>query len=485
MKNQRKIGLVFAALLLFAPQLAVSQGGDATDTFVKGATDFLLDRANDNYIYIFQKKLEANPFLQKYLPATVRLVKAGDIQSLISNKQLWRQALERDLVGDGDKLFTRVLGEWTQNVNKVCAVAPGKVLSDADTKLVDACNAALAQVGEVVNAWMKYYSEELCKAISAKVELDRCMAAVVQMEKTVEDTKQSIADAKKLSPQADGKSAASGASAAPKPSVPPDRALVYMFSPGAAPALNDLTRDLSQVDPAVCRRLKAEQKADKKTNYTACVIEILAILQALSQADYVVNCYLYGILCSNRGAGANLQEDGDFANFRRYALFFAQLADAADTNDRAQVNALLKSVTIPPVSFGIKREPHATKVLITAYLGGAGTRETGNEHTRAGGILAPVGVEISQATDGGNSFSLLLSPLDFGYPLTLKMKDTETTVKGSDVVVPAAYVLYGLKNYPLAAGVGYSRGRGVDNPDQRVGRIIILFAFDMPLFKLY
>jgi hypothetical protein len=251
-----------------------------------------------------------------------------------------------------------------------------------------------------------------------------------------------------------------------------------MSSPGATPALNDLTRDLGEIDPEVCQKLKTGK-------YTACVIEILAILQALSHADYVANCYLYGVLCSDRGKDANREEDGDFANFRRYALFFAELADAAETNDRAQVNALLKSVTVPPVSFGIKREPHATRVLITAYLGAAGSRETAGAHTQAGGILAPVGVEISQATDAGNSFSLLLSPLDFGYPLTLKMKNTETTIKGSDVVVPAAYVLYGWKNYPFAAGFGYSRGRGVDNPDERVGRYMILFAFDMPLFRLH
>src|SRR5258707_10835884 len=88
-------------------------------------------------------------------------------------------------------------------------------------------------------------------------------------------------------------------------------------------------------------------------------------LAAIAHADYVVNCYFFGNLCSNGNRDtriANREEDEDFADFRRYALFFAQLADAADTEDRNQVNALLKSVTIPPVSFGIKRERHATRV---------------------------------------------------------------------------------------------------------------------------
>src|SRR5882672_8643241 len=107
MKKQYRMGLVFAMLAL-APAAAVSQG----DTFVKGATDFLLDRANDNYIYIFQKKLESNPLMQKYLPATLRVAKAGDIRSLITNKKLWKDALDQDLDGDSDRLFKMVLDEW-------------------------------------------------------------------------------------------------------------------------------------------------------------------------------------------------------------------------------------------------------------------------------------------------------------------------------------------------------------------------------------
>jgi hypothetical protein len=259
-----------------------------------------------------------------------------------------------------------------------------------------------------------------------------------------------------------------------------------MFSPGATKALGDLTRDLEGMKPEACADLKNEDP--KLRGYTGCMIEILAILEAVSHADYVVNCYLYGNMCSNSNRdskNANREEDDDFKDFRRYALFFAQLADAVDTNDRTQVNALLKSVTIPPVSFGIKREPHATRVLVTAYVGGGWSWQTASPHQQVWGLVAPVGVEISQARDSGNSLSLLLSPLDFAYPLTLKLKNTDATVKGSDVVVPSAYVFYGWKNYPVAAGLGYSRGRSIENPDQRVGRILIVVAFDMPLFKLY
>src|SRR5882672_152471 len=130
MTTCRGVVLAFAALTLIASEAAVSQA-NPTDTFVKGTTDFLLDRANDNYVYIFQKKLEANPLLQKYLPETLRIVKAGDIQSLIMHKELWRSALRRDLVGDGDKLFAKALGQASHYIETLCVAELKKASSDA------------------------------------------------------------------------------------------------------------------------------------------------------------------------------------------------------------------------------------------------------------------------------------------------------------------------------------------------------------------
>jgi hypothetical protein len=480
MRKRRAIGLAFAALALIAPGAAVSQGGDTTDTFIKGTTDFLLDRANDNYVYVFQKKLESNPQLQKYLPETLRVVKAGDIQSLITHKDLWRSALQKDLIGDGNRLLTKARDEWKGYVDTLCKKPDKSPADGAATALDDYCTIAKAQLDAkvaefLVNKWNVFLDKRCAQKSDPPASKESCDDAGKQMSTAQADLNNAgkvVADARKRIADAQSKSAGT--------STDPDgRTLIYFSSPGAVSALSDLTKDLDSMKPEACLDLGVGR-------YTGCMIEILYILDAVSHADYVVNCYFYGNLCSNdnRYKNANRQESDDFADFRRYALFFAQLADAVNTTDRTQVSALLKSVTVPAVSFGIKREPHATRVLVTAYVGGGWSWKTGEPHQQVWGIVAPVGVEISQARDSGNSLSLLLSPLDFGYPLTLKMKNTDTTIKGSDVVVPAAYVFYGWKNYPFAAGVGYSRGRGVDNPDQRVGRVLVLVAFDLPLFRL-
>jgi hypothetical protein len=496
MRIPRWTGWIFAALALAAPGFAVSQG-NATDTFVKGTTDFLLDRANDNYIYIFQRKLEGNSLLQKYLPDTLRVAKAGDLQSLIMHKELWKEALRSDLVGQGNKLFAKALGESTGYIETLCEAELKKDLSVSIAKdLADRCNNALERLKKVLDKW-EARAGSLCKAQGDKESAERTPVETMSCEdapKQIAEVRERISNAqtrisrlldkipgdRKETADAQSKPVATAATPDPKGADPP-RALVYFTSPGSTRALEDLTRDLDGIRPESCTRVDAGK-------YTGCVIEILAILRAVAHADYVVNCYMFGNMCSNGKRdrkNANFEESDDFADFQRYALFFAQLADAAETSDRARVNALLKSVTIPPVSFGIKREPHATRVLVTAYVGMAWSRQTAASHDQALGILAPLGFEISQARDSGNSLSLFVSPLDFGYPLTLKLKDTETTIKGSDVVVPSAYVFYGWKNYPFAAGLGYTRGRGIDNPDERVGRVVVLFAFDMPLFKLH
>lgn len=489
-------GWIFAALALAAPGFAVSQG-NAADTFVKGTTDFLLDRANDNYIYIFQRKLESNRLLHKYLPDTLRVAKAGDLQSLIMHKELWREALQSDLVGQGNRLFAKALGESTGYIENLCGAELRKDLSVSIAKeLADHCNNAFERLKNVLDKW-ETRAGSLCSAHGDKESAEKTPAQTMSCEdapKQIAEVRKRISDAqtqisklldkipgeRKETADAQSKPVATAAPSDPKGGDTP-RALVYFTSPGATHALEDLTRDLDGLRPESCTGLGVGR-------YTGCVIEILAILKAVSHADYVVNCYMFGNMCSNSKRdrrNANFEESDEFADFQRYALFFAQLADATGTNDRAQVNALLKSVTIPPVSFGIKREPHATRVLVTAYVGMAWSSQTARPHDHAWGILAPVGFEISQARDSGNSLSLFISPLDFGYPLTLKLKDTETTIKGSDVVVPSAYVFYGWKNYPFAAGLGYTRGRGIDNPDERVGRVVVLFAFDMPLFKLH
>lgn len=397
-----------AALSVSGP--AIPQAAETQDGVTKGITDFLLDRANDNYMYIFQRKLESNELMKKYLPATLRVAKAGDLRSLLTNTQLWKEAFEKD------KKTLR-----------------NTVLDELDN-LID---------------------QGLCPKGRAS-----------ELNKPCEEAKQALSNARTRENGGDPKFSA-------RSSLDFTAFTASAQTQLAKNVLADLKKDLDQVGKVDC----------EKGSYTACVIQVIALLDAFARADYVFNCFVLGNWCWNNQRDRTIRvENDDFDDFRRFVLFFAQMADAANTKDPDRVKVLLKSVTVPPVSFGIKREPHRTRVLITSYLGGAWARDK-NENTFV--LAVPVGVEISQARDSGNSLSFMLSPIDFGYPLSLKLNGADTRVRTSDILVPAAYVLWGTKNYPVAWGAGYARVRSIETPDKREGRWLILLAFDMPLFKLH
>jgi hypothetical protein len=433
--------LLLAVLTLVSP--GVSRAADPEDALIKGISEFLLDRANDNYVYIFQRKLESNEVFKKYLPATYQVAKAGDLRSLLTNRDLWRTALRQDLDKAPENFVDRVVVDLKAFVKQLCP--------DNTSKQPEECKT----VEDAVEMKIPKNAEARPKAREhGSAEPERASLAMTAFTESAQD------QLKKR-------------------------------------VLDGLKNDLDQINTRSCRRETAEEEkkraaaeAEGKPTaarmYTSCVIQGLALLDALAHADYVYNCFLMGNWCWNNQRDKKVREENDdFDDFKRYALFFAQMADAAQTNDPERVKALLKSVTIPPVSFGIKREPHRTRVLITAYLGGAWARDkTDLGYERTFVIAAPIGFEISQARGSGNSLSLLVSPVDFGYPLSLKMQNSEATVRTSDIVVPSAYVLWGPKNYPFAGGVGYARVRNVDT-DSREGRWLLFLGFDLPLFKLY
>jgi len=98
-------------------------------------------------------------------------------------------------------------------------------------------------------------------------------------------------------------------------------------------------------------------------------------------------------------------DPAEIVQYRRYLLFFAQIADAKSA---AEVKEVLTAYTMPAVSFAVKRERYQTHYLITANLGygvggnvNAGSTETKNNS----GIYAPIGFEVSRGLGNGSSWS--------------------------------------------------------------------------------
>ncbi len=444
MKKYRPFALVLFSAALISTPAPVS--ADTEDALIKGTADFVLDRAYDNYMYVLQLRIASNPVLQEYFFETLRTAQAGDLRFLLTHKDLWKNAIEKDLKNVAEKEFESKIE------NKILSVIQG-----------------------------------LCAVIKTPESIaSKCDGITKQSNLTLAD----LSELKRLI--RDNKQAAQG----PKASVafePPG----LFFNPSWLPLPGWLSIGREEKDRvAIATRAVAELIDDidrvktacknlEPGAYTKCIVEITGLFKFAARAEYAVFCRNVdlGVACpgSVRKLGM-YYEDEDLSDFLRYALFFAQMADAEDPST---VKALLKSVTVPSVSFGIKREPFRTRYLISSYLGGGFASGRSAQKSQTEGVFAaPVGFEISQGLYSGNSLSILLSPIDLGYPLRLKLNDNNVTVKLSDIIAPGAYLFYGLRDYPLAIGYGYARIRDPESPDKRVTRISFLIAFDMPLFAL-
>lgn len=179
----------------------------------------------------------------------------------------------------------------------------------------------------------------------------------------------------------------------------------------------------------------------------------------------------------------NSIDSGEFENMSRYIMFFAQISDSDSPNE---VRNVLAAYTLPSVSFYTKRE-YGSHWMITSYLGVSGGKSEPKDlpdNNNKYGIFAPVGIEWSYGTSSNSSFSIMLAPLDFGYPISLKLNGIEQSAKLNDIIAPSLNISYGIRGYPIVIGLAYQRGRLIEATGQQERRIMVFFAFDMPLFGL-
>ena len=78
----------------------------------------------------------------------------------------------------------------------------------------------------------------------------------------------------------------------------------------------------------------------------------------------------------------------------------------------------------------------------------------------------------------------MLSPFDFGYPVTLKLNGAVEDAEFGDIWAPSVVFSYGVRNLPLALGAAYQKGRFVQSQNNAEDRILLFIGFDMPLWPL-
>ena len=77
-----------------------SSSANNTSERINGVAEFLIERANDNYLYIFQRKLQNNQTLSCYFPSTYDNLAVGgssSLKRLLTSRDLWKESIQQDL----------------------------------------------------------------------------------------------------------------------------------------------------------------------------------------------------------------------------------------------------------------------------------------------------------------------------------------------------------------------------------------------------
>ncbi|NQD37733.1 hypothetical protein HPT27_11915 [Permianibacter sp. IMCC34836] len=472
------------AVLLSLLVLSSHASTDVVDNRIKGVSEFLLERANDNWLYVVEAQIKDNALFSCYFPNTYKQMTSGNLKLLLSaGNEVWAGVVEEDLKGLGSRYMVRVLAseKFSRSVDALRDKYISAVLQRFDIEHngkrypIDQLPLnADAELKTAVNRFSNSLSDAFAAVESLKQKarlagasrdcstqpslLREANDAVKKMEAAVRDIR---INAGQLLPRT-GLSLGGSSLDEIATGADLDELLIRLLALDSA-ELSDLF-DLSQMKTA--------------KNYTMRVLEAEAILSRLSELGL---------------APIELSPDSKaYARFRRYVLSVAVLSDAESSD---QVKVALQEMTLPPVSFGLKRQPEESTVMLTSYLGLSAGMERNDEDGNSGiyGLFAPVGLEYSYGLSNKRSLSLVLAPLDFAYPLSLELNDQKESVEWQDIVRPSLSLTYGLKDYPIAIGFAVSRGRPLTSDADSDGgsdgkketQYFIFVAFDMPLFQVF
>lgn len=403
---------------------------------IDGVAKFLLERANDNFMFILQENMKENPILECYLPQTYLYATSSGLPLLLqSGSGVWREVVEKDLKNFGLRLIYRTasaneLKAWSSKLrdaylNMLNTIElkvdqtyypVNQLPLDANTtqpKLVEAVNSftndyeeAQSNIDAIIEKirQMKDPKPGECPSIDYIAELDKVKIIINKLEQQLERAAQSDV---RFTDQADNQEVGS--------TVMTQLAKLIIVSDTMQNCKKEIEAILDSHDDLTVQMFKLDQ----------------LIRQSIKSGN--------NPLISEKNPV-------DYERYSRYALSFAALSEAESSE---QVQSIMQQLTIPPVNFGIKRHRGANMFLITAYFGLTGGMEsTGTEHRSGyGGLSVPVGFEYSHGLSEG-VLSVMIAPLDFAQPVNKILNDEENSAQWKDIFNPGVYLSYGFKKYP-------------------------------------
>jgi len=471
--------LVLFAFVLTLPSISFANG----DERVSAVTDFLLDRAKENALYMFELKLKRNDELACAFPETYSYIENGNLRLLLKNKELWQKSVKHDLLTmvssyAGDKIsegfdFIDISNRYVEATQFLGLKYQGEVYplnfmplnaDQAFRKLNFGFYNGVIEMDEAIRALHAIRAN----AKPARVGCDKVMMTLDDINLLNDKIKLASAHLKEWSQHVKANSKF----------LVVDKEKIKAECKG-----NPAHYYCKFINKPAQEWLESD--VEKAINASVVAMAAGVALNDLTKKIQAAQTYTAKILVADKyfkqsGLVSEIKNPHRLTND---LLFFAELADA---NNKGEAEEVLMRYTLPPVTFGIKRE-HQVHVSVTAYLTaayGSVSNQSDVGSNNRGGIYAPIGLELSRGFQSG-SVSLMLAPFDFGYPISLKLNGVEQDVKFNEIVTPSLALSYGWEDYPLSIGIAYQHGRssGLSNVVEK--RVILFLGIDMPLFSFY
>lgn len=463
-------------LLIITITLSLRNAIYPQDKIVEGATEFLIERANDNFVYIFEQKIIADSILfGNYFKRTYDFIYSIDIRTLLTNNRVWRECVTADI----DTLYTQV---W-KSLGKGFDIFPEDKLGTMDRFLTSLQNAKLYYNG-------KYYplnSIELSDPQEVKNIVNNISNTYIGILDLLVRIKPYFA-AKKVESFIEGLQGYLKSNKANISDVEDINQLLEL--------INNFNDILNAKDYNITNKENLLQDINKIKPFLEDASDIIASSRILIDTSYsftyrVINSFIivnYLIKRSEELTGVSFNQvdyNKYFDKFKQYVVFFAQLSDAESVD---QVKNILKAATIPSVSYDLKRREIEYHFTISSYLGLSIGIESINGFKQGsffGGLSTPIGLEFSYGTSNKNSFGVLFSIFDFGPAVNSKLYNSDIKYQLVDLIQPGVYLVYGIKELPLAVTLGYYAGKGYKIDSPNVNHFNISVLFDMPLFLIF
>ncbi len=484
-RSRRWAGVV-ALLLLAAPAHGLAQASDQER--IDAVSEFLLERAKANLLYVFERRIAEDRAVQCYFPTIYGYVRDGDLRLLLKSRAFWGQTIQSDLKTLAVRAVARSLGQ-TVDFGRAAMTATDHYNELAQYLSVRYQGKEYPLAAEPMNP-----PDELRTLIEGYWQVNALRDLMLEADRRLKDV-DPVCGLPKVGPDdarrfGEALTRAIASLAAWRRHIrthmsaltldlarlerdcgaKPDRWVCAMRKQALDETLGSLDGDMTRQAEA------AHAFVTRLNGY----LDGIETARKMKEGRYTAQVVLTIELLKTNGADDELID-----SFKRYILFFAELADA---NSAAEIKQTLDEYTMPPVSFAAKREKYTGHVFITAYVGIAGGRVTnagsvGSDNRK--GVYAPIGLEVSRGLASRDSISVLVAPLDFGYPVSLKLNGVKGEIRTSDISAPSVAVTFGFADYPVAVGLAYQWGRR----DAALGvverRALLFVGFDMPLLPLY